>query len=494
MRNLNIEDRLNELPEKMRDAVFLNLDLLKRVDFSKDGAEAYLEYLSKRIVFFGFHEQDEKVYVTAWAENMDCLNFFEENLDGIFSEAKAMLLSKDLYLTYVRIFDEAVQDQVNSAVCVLSDYANWLRSDNVARLAEQIIEEGLSIDSVLKRKSSYAQSNLLTKSGFNDSLTVVQKRLLNFLIYKSQFYKQNDLFGGYTFTVSARELMQLGFGSNQTVIKKNLKDLLKSTTMYIQYGDQWAMYNVFSSISGQANKGSVTVRFSPEMSALVDRVGVSRNYTLLSISSVNKIKKYASMRMYELCCQYRNSDSSMVYIDDEVLRTMLNCREKYLDPHNFKRHVLNAAAKELKSLVDAGELDLYFTFREVEKISEAWEFGRKRVTKWGVVIHKGELFENGRFAHAPKEVRRKEFQDTLDSILKRCGLSDSQIESYCNRARSLPDDKMTALTYDLQLEVMFSDSKLDLSSVEKIFEKYGFVLRGDSLLFAEKQLSLRTEF
>ena len=120
MRNLNIEDRLNELPEKMRDAVFLNLDLLKRVDFSKDGAEAYLEYLSKRIVFFGFHEQDEKVYVTAWAENMDCLNFFEENLDGIFSEAKAMLLSKDLYLTYVRIFDEAVQDQVNSAVSVLS--------------------------------------------------------------------------------------------------------------------------------------------------------------------------------------------------------------------------------------------------------------------------------------------------------------------------------------------------------------------------------------
>lgn len=472
-----LEKDLSQLPAKLRKAVDINVKLLDKADFTSEDIDVYLDYLTKKILFIDYSEKkDGGVDLKALAYDMDSYKFFEGHVHDTFKSVCEYITGINGHLTYdIQVAPDYAKEHINTIRNILYKYRDFLRSEFVATKAQEQLEENMSssLDPILK-KSHYAQNNLLTKSGFSDNLTVVQKKVLNYFILKFQNQKQVDLFGNSYFNVTTQELVSCGCGSNVSAIMKSLKDLMENTSMYIQFGDKWTMYNIFASFQGAVNNNCITVRFTPEMSALINKIGVSRNYTLLSFNSMNSIKKYASMRMYELCCQFRNMDADHVSISDEQLRMMLNCRDKYLNPKDFKKWVLKVAEKELTQLAQEGKVDLYFTFAESRKEKADWEYNRKRVLEWSFVIHRAYSYKDGFITHDSKADQEKNALKTIaDLLFKYEDISQQEKMGYSRFCKSLSTERLVALVQDLQFEIMFSSDK-SKEAVNAVFEKHGF--------------------
>lgn len=472
-----LKEELSKFPEAIKEALEMNFCLLDKVDFDSGDADTYLEYLSKRIIFYDKKDgENGKIDISAFAYDDESVHFFENHLDSIFHHVPALFRERNANLGYVvQIIPKEIEEYYDRMRTLLSAYVKRLRSEDVARKAERMIEEKklIGFDSIM-RKNKYAQNNLLTKAGFSDNLSVTQKKMLNYFIFKFQFKAETDLFGESYVTVTPQELVKCGCGSNQTAIVKCLKELTEKTSMFIQFGGRWGIYNIFSSFTGEQDKKKITVRFTPEMTALINKIAISQNYTMISMKSINTIKRYATMRMYEFCNQFRNMDSQYVYVEDDVLRTMLNCKDKYENPRDFKRYVLKVAEKELADLAEKGKVDVYFSFSDVEKEKTDWKYDSKKITRWAFVIHKALSFEDGYISHDSMEEREQSALSTVENILNNCRDIDFEMKSVLRKqARKLSGKDLISMVQDLQLEVMFSSNKQTFSSVDNVFRKYG---------------------
>lgn len=472
-----LEEELDYFPEPMKEALKINFCLLDKVDFASDDAETYLDYLSKRIIFIEKKvHPDGKTHVIAFAYDNESYQFFEDHLESIFHYVFSYFKEINGHLEYkIQIVPKKMDEYYPRMRTLLSAYVKRLRSEDVAKKAEMMIKEKklIGLDSILKR-NRYAQNNLLTKAGFSDNLSVVQKKMLNYFIFKFQYKAETDLFGESYITITAQELVKCGCGSNQTLLKASLKELTEKTSMIIQYDGTWGVYNMFSSLKVIPDNKELLVRFTPEITALINKIAISQNYTMISLKSINSIKRYATMRMYEFCNQYRNMDSQFVYVDDEVLRTILNCKDKYENPKDFKKYVLLVAEKELKDLAEKGEVDVYFSFSDVEKEKADWKYKLKKVTKWAFVIHKALSFEEGYVSHDSMEERERSALRTVENILDNCKDINFEMKSILRKqARKLSGKELVSMVQDLQMEVMFSSYRQSFSSVDNVFRKYG---------------------
>lgn len=183
------------------------------------------------------------------------------------------------------------------------------------------------------------------------------------------------------------------------------------------------------------------------------------------------------MRMYELCSQYRNANSPIIYISDDDLRAMLNCKDKYLDPHDFKKRVLKDAEKELKELSEKGVIDMCFECKEAESVKMDWQFKYKKVTKWALIIKRNENFEKTYISHDGKKKKMDSAYMVLHQIIETKlsdELSKDQKEEYMAFVKGLTTNEIDALVHDLQIEMYFSGNKNKLETFEIILRKYGF--------------------
>lgn len=472
-----LEEKIQTFKDSTQKAIRFNIELL---DLVEGYDSEYHKFLSTNMVFVDYVQLDNEVpYYLAFIDSIENADYLKQNMKGLFKPLCDLIdQGKCRIRTKVQIAGEYFED-VLAIKSILLAYLTRKQSDEFAEMAKKRLEEekAVGLDTILTKKSHYAQNNLLTRSAFSENLTVVQKKLLNYFIFKFQYKCKEDLFGESYFTVTKQELVNCGCGSNQTAIMKSLKDLMENTTMKIQYNDSWSIYNMFSSFQGSTINNEIKVRFTPEMSALINKVGVSRNYTLLSLNSINSIKRYSSMRMYELCSQYRNANSPIIYITDDDLRAMLNCKDKYLDPHDFKKRVLKDAEKELKELSEKGVIDMCFECKEAESVKMDWQFKYKKVTKWALIIKRNENFEKTYISHDGKKKKMDSAYMVLHQIIETKlsdELSKDQKEEYMAFVKGLTTNEIDALVHDLQIEMYFSGNKNKLETFEIILRKYGF--------------------
>lgn len=308
------------------------------------------------------------------------------------------------------------RDNLDLIIPKITEYSQY-RKQYVEgeRIFEKIDDsDRVGLDNFLARRvpETFKQSNLLTRSF--EQLKVQQKKILSYLIWK---YQHSDsvnmnLFNEETFNVSVRELKENGCGSNVSAIMSSLLELGKDTWVHIPKpgGDyqEIAVFTMFES----CKKKSVNIGFSPYFTALINKLAVYQNYTILNKHSITAISSYAAMRMYELCCQYRFSDRYVFSISDAELRHILKCDGKYTDPSNFKRFVLQAAQKELKELASTGEVDMFFDFIEKSKDQEDryGEYKRKKVLSWTFLVHRDVMGE--------AYVEQDSFEDRLKTAEK----------------------------------------------------------------------------
>lgn len=480
-----LEKKIQTLEESAQKAVRFNIELLDLVDIGNEDSQAkeFLKFFTYNFVLVDYippEKNEEDPSYKAFVNTFEDIDYFKAHTQDLFKCVIEKFSKESVRLKYKVQLVEEYRDVVPVIRSILAAYVTRKQSDLIAETAKKQLEEESSVglENILKKKPHYAQNNLLTRSAFSDNLTVVQKKLLNYFIFKFQHECHEDLFGDSFFTVTTQELVSCGCGSNTTAIVKSLKDLMENTSIHIQYNDRWSIYNMFSSFQGANDHSEIIVRFTPEMSALINKVGVSRNYTLMSLTCINSIKRYSTMRMYELCSQYRNADSPVIYIDDDDLRSILNCKDKYPNPADFKKRVLKDAEKELKDLAEKGIVDMYFECKEVAKESNDWQYRYKKVLKWAFFIHRSSSFDPD--AYMVQEGSKKKMQTAYKVVENMvyttlCDeLTPNEAKEYVDFLKNLSVNDISALVQDLQIEVYFSGNKDKVSSLEVVFRKYGF--------------------
>jgi hypothetical protein len=100
-------------------------------------------------------------------------------------------------------------------------------------------------------------------------------------------------------------------------------------------------------------------------------VELASHFTTYSLTIAISLKTKYSQRFYEYCSQYEHSDtnscnenSGYFFATVKDLRKKLMLETSYPRYALFKKYVVDIAQKELKTLFDAGQCDLYFEYKE----------------------------------------------------------------------------------------------------------------------------------
>ncbi|MDR0605688.1 MAG: replication initiation protein [Bacteroidales bacterium] len=108
---------------------------------------------------------------------------------------------------------------------------------------------------------------------------------------------------------------------------------------------------------------------------------LAQDYTIYQLRTALLLTSLYSQRFYEMCCRYRVDG----FFSFEIiyLREIMNISEDvYSNFADFKKRVIESAAKELQDLYDNNNSDLYFTW----DIDRASKIGKK-ITKINFYVH-----------------------------------------------------------------------------------------------------------
>ena len=138
---------------------------------------------------------------------------------------------------------------------------------------------------------------------------------------------------------------------------------LRKRDVEVHYEDgSWLNCGFINWAKWDARENLYKIEVSSEiMPFLVD---LARQYTAYSLTVAMSLKSVYSQRFYELCCQYRNNIENGgipgFHKTQQQLREMFCLEDKYKDNQDFNRYVVNRAQKELKSMYETKQCDLYF--------------------------------------------------------------------------------------------------------------------------------------
>ena len=110
-------------------------------------------------------------------------------------------------------------------------------------------------------------------------------------------------------------------------------------------------------------KGVAEVQVSKKLIPYL--VELTQQYTEYSLTVAMSLRSKWSQRIYEICSQWRSAGGFRISIKD--LREQFMLEAKYSEYAALKERVLQIAHKELKTLYDAGQCDLYFEYSEEKK-------------------------------------------------------------------------------------------------------------------------------
>lgn len=107
-----------------------------------------------------------------------------------------------------------------------------------------------------------------------------------------------------------------------------------------------------------------TIEFQVSHMILPFFVELTSRFTEYDSLIAMSLKSKWSQRLYEYCCQWRQAGGWHMPIKD--LRAQMMLENKYQDYSSLKKFVINVAHKELKSLYNKGQCDVYFEYSEVK--------------------------------------------------------------------------------------------------------------------------------
>lgn len=213
------------------------------------------------------------------------------------------------------------------------------------------------------------QDNRITMARYE--LSLIEKRVMYYVLkeIRKQFVLddsgQRDLFNDLIVTMDSSQLTKEVYPDQPKRVKEALKNLRLRSFEYDngepEDSEEHHWFEVGFINWSQWNKGGkIEVQISKII--LPFYVELTSQYTEYSLLVAMSLKSKWSQRMYELCAQWRSAGGFQISLKD--LREMFKLEDNYSMYASFKNKVLDVAQKEIKSLYDKGQCDLYFNYGE----------------------------------------------------------------------------------------------------------------------------------
>lgn len=219
------------------------------------------------------------------------------------------------------------------------------------------------------KPDTIAQDNRLTTARYE--LSLVEKRVFYYIIKdvrKNYSIGRRDLFDNLVLSVKISDLAKgVNMGENESVVKKGLRSLRLREFEWdngLNEKDEDYEWLVCGFINyAEIKKGVAEVEVSKKLMPFL--VELSTQFTPYSLTVAMSLKSKWSQRMYELCQKWQGTDGFRMSIAD--LRKSFVLEDAYKEYGSLKKFVLDVAKKELKSLYDSGQCDVYFEYSEEKK-------------------------------------------------------------------------------------------------------------------------------
>jgi plasmid replication initiation protein len=247
-------------------------------------------------------------------------------------------------------------------------------SQSIFIFAKKIRRNYMDLNIILR------QDNKLTTS--KQDFTPIEKRCLYYVIKEvRRLYVEKDVKEGDTVYQNLFSDMYLKLKSEQLQqLADEVKDVynalkrLVDKKIEIDNEDVWLYTSWILKVRHEKKGNYYEVQVSKDI--LPYFVELARQFTEYSLIVAIGLKSTYSQRFYELCCMYRNKGK--FYLEVEKMRYIFKLENKksYSNTAIIKRDILDVAQKELQMLFEAGQSDLYFTYRvkdrEKRKILSYW--------------------------------------------------------------------------------------------------------------------------
>lgn len=268
-----------------------------------------------------------------------------------------------------------------------------------------------------------AQDNRITMSRYD--FTPIEKRCLYYVIkevrrlYVDKDRREDDkayqdLFSDMYLTMKPEQLQSLG---DEVKDVYNALKRLRNREIEINNDDMWMVTSWILKAKHDKKTNTYEVLVSSEI--LKYLVELASQFTEYSLTVAISLKSTYSQRFYELCCQYRNKGK--FFLEIEKLRYLLKIEGKktYDNTAALKRGILDVAQRELQELFEAGQSDLYFTYRVKDT-------DKRKILSYWFDIHTLETEKE-------KKVHFETTQKQIARIMEICGTFIKRDERYLKR-------------------------------------------------------------
>ena len=214
-----------------------------------------------------------------------------------------------------------------------------------------------------KNEITLAQANVLTQARYN--FTVVEKRAVYYIIkeVRRQFIElpggQRDLFNDLVIKIKTSDLQGADSATELREVYLSLKNLRRKS-IWIEDEErvlEVGYINYFEHVKRETN---LEVQVSHKILPFL--VELAEQFTTYSLTVAISLRTKYSQRFYEYCSQFKST--GFLYISISDLREKMILGESYPRYALLKSRVIDVAHKELKSLYEAGNCDLYFNYSE----------------------------------------------------------------------------------------------------------------------------------
>lgn len=172
-------------------------------------------------------------------------------------------------------------------------------------------------------------------------------------------------------TLEPKQLQQLGDSVKDVY---NALKKLQNRKIEIDNEEMWLITSWVLQAKHDKDSDLYTVQVSRDI--LPYLVELAEQFTTYSLTVALSLKSVHSQRFYELCSMYKNKGLFFLTIENLLYMFKLEDKKTYQNNAQLKRKVIDVAQKEIQTLYDDGQCDLYFTYRVKDKK------GKKIMSYW----------------------------------------------------------------------------------------------------------------
>lgn len=194
------------------------------------------------------------------------------------------------------------------------------------------------------------QSNRLIEAGH--TLTLNEKRLVLACAAKLDPRKPLPVDGtvkltavdfAQTFGIDRRDAYQALEDASDRLYARSIKEIRNGARGRIERNIRWVWMSEYA-----PGEGYVTLGFSPDVVPYLTML--HKEFTTYELRNVGKLSSFYSIRIYELCAQFRRTGFREITLEN--LRDMLNLGDKYSDVKNLRVRVIDPAVADINENTD----------------------------------------------------------------------------------------------------------------------------------------------